>query len=1483
MRQWRIVLTLCAILVALGVHSFLTMPRQEFPDFTIRQGIVVGVMPGASSKEVEERLTKPLEEYLFGFNEVEKKKTYSVSKEGQVVVYVELRPQIEGDEAPAFWAKVRHGLNELKAQKLPTEVLALIGNSDFGDTSAVLFTVVAEGRSPRDLAKYVEVLESHLRRIEATSKLRTFGAQDEVIKVSIARERLVRYGIRPAAVWAALKGFGASPTPARLDTDTLELPIRVGNALRSEGELGDTIILSLPTGQNVRLKDVAEIHREYGHDEAAVRFNGKTAMVLSIEMQSGHDITRFGEEVDGALEQTRRELPPGVTIARVADQPQVVKTSVNHFLRDFGLAVASVIAVTMLLLPLRVAVVAAVSIPVTIAITLAVLNALGVQLQTVSLAGLVVVLGMVVDNAIVVIDDHVDKLDRGLDPWTAAWKSARELMIPVLTATVAVILSYVPLPMFVAGTAGDFLRSLPVTIGVALVASMVVAMLLVPIMDSTFVRRGLRRKSGRRTMLDLLQGWFDRALEAAFRHPVLPVGVGLASIVAAGVVASGIPQQMFPKVDRNQFAVEVYLPNGRSLEQTDAVIRRLEKELLADQRVTNVTAFIGQSSPRFHTVYAPHMPARNFGQLLVNTTDDEAVVPVLREHQQRLRDAFPDAWVRWKQLELNLGIPVEVRLIGDDIATLKTVAAGVEAHARTIPGVTWVRNDFEEPLQGIEVVPDRDACARLGVPPAVLEMSLAVGSQGFPLATIWEDDYPTKVVLADSSDAARTINGLSQQYVSSTHAAAAVPLDQLASLHPTWSEGAIVRRNGVRTLTVALDVDMDALGSDVQAHMEQYLSKLDTQGLRVEFGGEKQLAEETFVPMTFSMALSISLIFLVLLFQLQRFRKVIVTMLAMPLCLLGAFLGLRIVGYPFGVTAFVGIIGLLGIVVRNGIILVTYAEDLRSGGGLGLKEAALAAGKRRMRPIYLTSMAAAIGVVPLILSRSLLWGPLGTVTCFGLLLAMVLTLFVLPVVYWLICKEEHVNRHRSAAEKPQGATAVVGLVLGVLCLACPATARSQERPISLEEARALTLKGNAEVLSSALDIEAARETRKAAHTRRFPQVSAVGLAMVAKDPLVKMDTAGGNLPVYDGNPANLPAATQFAYFPSSQMNVGEQAAVVALTAVQPLYAGGRIANGNRLAALGEEVAENKASMTRRDALAQTEEKYWRLVTLGEKRRVLAAYEALLESLERQVGAAVRGGLSTRNDQLKVAVQRQQAEIDRIRLESGIRLAARDLRRHLGLPDGDTFVPADRVSDPVDPSFMGRYRQGQLGHRPEMRLLENAVRAEHLQTALKRGEMLPTVSVGASALWTHVQGVPDSTNALLFGLVSVPLSGIWEGSYATAAQRKRELVAERNLVRTRELLALEAQRNWDELEATWRSVALAQLSVEQAEVNLKEQQVQYQSGVVTISDVLEAEVLRQQALDHRIDVHSEYWLKRSRYLRSVGMDDQSLRPGREQRP
>jgi len=436
------------------------------------------------------------------------------------------------------------------------------------------------------------------------------------------------------------------------------------------------------------------------------------------------------------------------------------------------------------------------------------------------------------------------------------------------------------------------------------------------------------------------------------------------------------------------------------------------------------------------------------------------------------------------------------------------------------------------------------------------------------------------------------------------------------------------------------------------------------------------------------------------------------------------------------------------------------------------------------------------------------------------------------------------------------------LLLGTLAWA--------EAPLTLDQARDLARSHNAEVKTAQMELESSTETRKAAFAKYFPQVSATAGAMVAKEPLVSAKTPQMNLPVYDGNLANLASATQSAYVPSMDIEAGKWANLLQLTVQQPLYVGGRVKNGNRLAKLGEEVARTKVQLAQRDAVAQAETKYWTLRSLQEKRRTLDAYDSLLASLQRQVGDAVKGGLTSRNDGLKVSLQRSRLRVQRLQLESGLRLSARDLRQHLGLPEDSSLVLADSLSAPSDPGSLRGESRGALDRRLETGLLAQGVRAEELQTDLEAGALLPTVAVGAAAMRVELKGVDPTSNVIGFAMVSMPLSDLWSGTHNVRSHRVKVREASLREAEMRRKITLGVDKDWDDLDRAWQSSTVADEAVAQAEVNLAEKSDRYRNGLSTLSDLLEAQALRQQSLDGRTDARKDYWLAREAWLRSCAV-------------
>ncbi|HEX2936299.1 MAG TPA: efflux RND transporter permease subunit, partial [Bacteroidales bacterium] len=812
MRNRNIVVILVALFMIIGVVALKKMPRNEFPQFTIRQGVIVGVYPGATSAEVEDQLTRVVENYIFGYQEVKKAKTYSYSREGIMYIFVELNDNVKN--ADQFWSKLKHGLDELK-MSLPSGVLALIANSDFGDTSALLITLTSDTHSYKELEEQLKKLESECRKIPTTSKIKHYGLQKEKIYVNVKPALLNEYNIKTISLLGSYQTNGMVNYAGELKDGKNNLAVHFPPNFESEKDLVNQIVYADPNGNTVRLKNIASIERRYEDPDNYIRQNGKKAILLSLEMQPGYNIVEFGKEVDKAIATFKKTCPSGIEVAKISELPKYVDDSVSNFMKEFFIAIITVVLVTMALLPLRVASVAGITVPISVLITLGFLYFFGVELNTVSLAGLIIVLGMIVDNSIVVIDNHVEKIGHGISPWYAAIKSAKELVIPIITATLAICAAYFPLTIFLPGTTGEFVGPLPVVVGIALAVSVIVAIFLVPYLNFVFIKKGLNEnpKKGK-SFLNGLQTKFDNSLEKAFKHPKVVIVTGAGIILAGIVLFKTINQQLFPELERNQFAVEVYLPVGSSLESTAKVVDSLENLLLKDKRVTNVTSFIGTSSPRFHTVYAPNMPAANFGQLLINTTSDKATRQVVNEYSPRYSDCFANAHTKWKILALQLNkTSIEIRISSDSVKDIRQVEEQVNGILKKRKDVAWVRTDWDEKQQSIRVNIDQDKANRLGYSKGFVATSLMVGLDGIPLTTIWENDYPVEVRLTQENNNEKNIKQLEDQYITSPMSFSAMPLRSFATLTPEWQDGTIVHRNGVPTLTISVDNQPNTVAS----------------------------------------------------------------------------------------------------------------------------------------------------------------------------------------------------------------------------------------------------------------------------------------------------------------------------------------------------------------------------------------------------------------------------------------------------------------------------------------------------------------------------------------------------------------------------------------------------------------------------------------------------------------------------------------------
>lgn len=1012
-RQIIILVTCC--LVAFGVYSLPQMQKNEFPDFTIRQGIVIAAAPGNTVDEMVEQVTKPLEDYIFTYKEVKKEKTFSTTRDGLVFIQVELVDELNNKDE--FWSKFKHGIAAFKSQ-LPQNVLAVQVMDDFGDTSAMLLTMESKDKTYRELSDYMDNLKDRLRNVNSVGRLTVSGERKEQISIYLDPAKLTQYGLNEQMVASQLFAKGFVTTGGRIQTPDYILPVHVDKSYNTIYDVQQQIVYSDLDGNNIRLKDIARVVKEYPHADSYIKNNGTKCILLSIEMKKGKNIVKMGEDVNKVLEEFKKEIPSEVEMYLVTNQAQVVGDSVENFLHELVIAIVAVVVVVMLLLPMRVALVAASTIPITIFISLGLFYAFGIELNTVTLAALIVTLGMIVDNSIVIIDSYLEKIGEGMSRWHASIYSATHFFKSIFSATLAISITFFPFLIVIPGMIHDFLLSFPWSILLILGISLLVAMLLVPFMQFWFIRKPVPHVKKGFSFMDVLQRFYNKILDACFAHPYITMCMGLGSIIVGVLLMGKLPQKLMPVADRNQFAIEIYLPTSTAVERTAVVADSIENVLRKDARVVSVTSFIGCSSPRFHTAYAPQIGGTNYSQLIVNTLGNEETVELLDEYSAKYTNAFPEARVRFKQISFSQAVyPVELRLSGQNLDSLKFVAGKYLALLRNMPEVELAQTNFSEPQTSMKVVLKEDEASRLGINNMQVETTLAMRyGNGVPLSNVWESDYNIPITLKSEKADKADYSDLSDEMIPVMGGLGNVPLRQVAEVVPSVKDGQIVRRNGIYTITVMSDVRRDVNVTAFTASLKKKLATIPLpEGVTLTYGGDDEQDNENLPPIMSALAIAAFIIFFILLAHFKKISIALLIFLSMTLCLFGTAVGVLVQGVDFGMTCTLGIISLMGIIVRNGIIMIDYAEELRATEKLCVRDAIYHSAQRRMRPIFLTSAAASMGVIPMILGKSGLWMPMGTVICYGTLITMLFLLTVLPISYMLMFRGSTSKRAKMEA------------------------------------------------------------------------------------------------------------------------------------------------------------------------------------------------------------------------------------------------------------------------------------------------------------------------------------------------------------------------------------------------------------------------------------------------------------------------------------
>ena len=1023
LEHYPITLLLVILLFLMGIYGMYVMPKDEFPAFTIRQGVVIAVYPGATTEEVEEQVARPLERYLFTYGEVNRKKTTTTSQNGMCIVMVRLNDDVNNKDE--VWSKIKHGLTLFK-QSLPQGVLALVANDDFGNTSALLIAIESKERSYRELQDYTDQLGDRLRRIPSVANVRVYGEQKEQISLYVDRQRLQAYGIGQQLLFSKLQAEGITTMSGSISDIDQQTPIHIAPTQNSEEEIANHIIFSDPaSGKTVRVRDVARVVREYDTDKSYIEQDGHPCVLLSLEMTPGNNIVQYGREVDKVLEDFRAtELPDDVTTTRIADQPKVVGKSVSDFLRDLLISMVVIILVMMVLFPLRSAIVAAITIPLSTFISVAIMYMMGIELNIVTLAALIVVLGMVVDNSIVVIDGYLEYLGMGMKPREAAIVSVQQYFMPMMLATLCICVIFYPLLYTMTGAFHDAMEDFPITITINLMVSLMLAVTVIPFLEVLIIKPD-KVQTGGNAITHWVQQTYNRVLDATFRHPWLTIGGGIAVILLSSLIVLTLKIRQFPYADRDQFAVEIFQPEGKGISDTRVIADSLRHVMQKDEQVKCITSFIGCSSPRFMTCYAPQMAGANYAQFIVNTVSQEATLDLLAKYQEQWSEAFPGAYIRFKRLDY-LEVPeLEYRFYGENLDSLHVVAERLMDRMREMPELEWVHTDFLQPYPLISVELDPIASAQLGINRTEASLALSAITGDLRVGQIWEGDYELPIIVKDDAD--MTFSDIENLGISSPlsmlsagvgNPNTTIPLRQVAKVQPQWSESRIMHRGGERCITVTAQFANGIYAAPVESRIAKIMQMEIPlpEGVRCEVGGEIEYNGEAIPMIIGGVAIAMVIIFFFLLFNFKKYGISLVCIAALGLMIPGALIGLGLMNRALGLTSIMGVITLMGMIMRNEILIFEHAIDLikqyvaehgdwrtdRKAYNEAVKQAAYEAGKRRMVPIFLTTATTAVGVVPMIIAGSSFWMPVGVTIFAGGIGSLIMVVTMLPVIYWKV-------------------------------------------------------------------------------------------------------------------------------------------------------------------------------------------------------------------------------------------------------------------------------------------------------------------------------------------------------------------------------------------------------------------------------------------------------------------------------------------------
>lgn len=986
---------LAIFIFVMGGYLYANMERQENPNVVSPGAIIKVIYPGATPEDVEKFIVKPLEKKVSELNHIKRLESHSLDSVGVLVVRLE---DITDDEINETWNKLKDKVDNAKAD-FPEQVWEPEIDTELVETYGMLLTVSGDKFQFDELKVISDELKDRFERESGVAEVKIDGYEDKEIHVNMNILKMRQYNISLDQIGKMLMATNVNIPGGNMELGDTKLSVSTTGEYESLDEVKNTIVGMSEQGNVVYLKDVADVVETEKKRDVYVNSNGEKALLIAVKFSEGQNVVKVGERLNTFLDEYEKSLPEGMHIRMITDQAVYVNDAIKVFEKNLLSAIVLVLVVVLITMGWRSALVVASSIPISVMATFLFMRMTGVILHQVSISSLIVCLGLMVANAIVANDNMDVYLTRGkLNREMSIVEGIKEVRIPILTSTLTTVASFLPLLMM-KGVAGKFVKTLPVLVTVALLSSYLCSLTVVPVMGHSFLKvKDDSKKSKFSGLSEYFMGKYKKILDAALKKPKVTLVSAIILLALTGLLIPTLGMQLFPFVERDQYIIDVTTMEGSTVEKTRDVVEKIENVLDENDKVDTYLSKVGDGIPKFYPSFFPNQISSNKAQFIVNGSKYE-----IDNIQKKLDGTIPGARIEVKQLEnaVPVGLPVQVRVSGEDIDTLRKISRDIKEKLYEIEEGKNVQDDFGFETPKIKVNVNKDKANMVGLTNYDISKTIRMVVNGIEITKIKpahsDDDIPVILKVPEEDKNNREL--LEQIYVTSSITGQNVPLNQVADIETEFSINKILRRDKDRTITTGLYPKKGYTAADVLKIVEEKLKDFEVPiGYKLEFGGENEDRTEAFESLIGPFFLSAALIYLILMFQFFDLRQPLIIMGTIPLSFIGVILGLKITGYPIGFMALMGAVSLMGIVVNNGIVLLDYINTLTKS-GRDLIESIKEASATRLRPIMIGMVTTTIGLLPMGLAGGSLWAPLAYSLIFGLFVSSMLTMIVIPAAF----------------------------------------------------------------------------------------------------------------------------------------------------------------------------------------------------------------------------------------------------------------------------------------------------------------------------------------------------------------------------------------------------------------------------------------------------------------------------------------------------